>query len=216
MSTIEVEAKTVEEAIRQACEQLGKPQDQLEIEVISDGSSRMFGIMGGKKAKIKASSKEDMAQEDVAQDDAVKAKEILENILQRFGADAQVESSEDDECITLNISGDGSGILIGRKGQTLDAFQYLVNKIVHRSPRHMKRVVVDAEGYRQRRRETLIDLAKRLSEKAKTRGAPVSTSPLNPFERRIIHLALQDDAEFTTKSNGEGMFRKVVIFPQKS
>lgn len=211
MSTIEVEAKTVEEAIRQACEQLGKPQDQLEIEVISDGSSRMFGIMGGKKAKIKASSKEDVAQED-----AMKAKEILENILQRFGADAQVESSEDDECITLNISGDGSGILIGRKGQTLDAFQYLVNKIVHRSPRHMKRVVVDAEGYRQRRRETLIDLAKRLSEKAKTRGAPVSTSPLNPFERRIIHLALQDDAEFTTKSNGEGMFRKVVIFPQKS
>jgi spoIIIJ-associated protein len=211
MSTIEVEAKTVEEAIRQACEQLGKPQDQLEIEVISDGSSRMFGIMGGKKARIKAAIKED-----VAQDDAVKAKEILENILQRFGADAQVESSEDDECITLNISGDGSGILIGRKGQTLDAFQYLVNKIVHRSPRHMKRIVVDAEGYRQRRRETLIDLAKRLSEKAKNRGAPVSTSPLNPFERRIIHLALQDDAEFTTKSNGEGIFRKVVIFPQKS
>ncbi len=211
MSTIEVEAKTIEEAIRQACEQLGKPQDQLEIEVISDGSSRMFGIMGGKKARIKAAIKED-----VAQDDAMKAKEILENILQRFGAAAQVESSEDDECITLNISGDGSGILIGRKGQTLDAFQYLVNKIVHRSPRHMKRVVVDAEGYRQRRRETLIDLAKRLSEKAKTRGAPVSTSPLNPFERRIIHLALQDDAEFTTKSNGEGMFRKVVIFPQKS
>ena len=211
MSTIEVEAKTVEEAIRQACEQLGKPQDQLEIEVISDGSSRMFGIMGGKKARIKAAIKED-----VAQDDAVKAKEILENILQRFGADAQVASSEDDECITLNISGDGSGILIGRKGQTLDAFQYLVNKIVHRSPRHMKRVVVDAEGYRQRRRETLIDLAKRLSEKAKNRGAPVSTSPLNPFERRIIHLALQDDAEFTTKSNGEGIFRKVVIFPQKS
>jgi spoIIIJ-associated protein len=211
MSTIEVEAKTVEEAIRQACEQLGKPQDQLEIEVISDSSSRMFGIMGGKKARIKASCKDD-----VAQDDAVKAKEILENILKRFGADAQVESSEDDECITLNISGDGSGILIGRKGQTLDAFQYLVNKIVHRSPRHMKRVVVDAEGYRQRRRETLIDLAKRLSEKAKTRGAPVSTSPLNPFERRIIHLALQDDAEFTTKSNGEGIFRKVVIFPQKS
>jgi len=211
MSTIEVEAKTVEEAIRQACEQLGKPQDQLEIEVISDGSSRMFGIMGGKKARIKAAIKED-----VAQDDAMKAKEILENILQRFGANAQVALSEDDECITLNISGDGSGILIGRKGQTLDAFQYLVNKIVHRSPRHMKRVVVDAEGYRQKRRETLIDLAKRLSEKAKTRGAPVSTSPLNPFERRIIHLALQDDAEFTTKSNGEGIFRKVVIFPQKS
>lgn len=211
MSTIEVEAKTVEEALRQACEQLGKPQDQLEVEVISDGSSRMFGIMSGKKARIKVAIKEA-----VAQDDAMKAKEILGNILQRFGADAQVESSEDDECITLNIRGDGSGILIGRKGQTLDAFQYLVNKIVHRSPKQMKQVVVDAEGYRQRRKATLIDLAKRLSEKAKIKGAPVSTSPLNPFERRIIHLALQDDAELTTKSNGEGIFRKVVIFPQKS
>ena len=211
MSTIEVEAKTVEEAIGHACEQLGKSQDQLEIEVISDGSGKMFGIMGSKKAKIKAAIKEGAVQ-----DDAMQAKEVLENILKGFEADTQVESSEDDECITLTIKGDGSGILIGRKGQTLDAFQYLVNKIVHRSATHKKQIVVDTEGYRQRRRDTLVDLAKRLSEKAKTKGAPVSTSPLNPFERRIIHLTLQDDAELTTKSNGEGLFRRVVISPQKS
>ena len=211
MSTIEVEAKTVEEAIGQACEQLEKTQDQLEIEVVSDGSSRMFGIMGGKKAKIKATIKEVDAP-----NDAMKAKEVLENILRRFEDETLVEWSEDDECITLNIKGDGSGILIGRKGQTLDAFQYLVNKIVRRSANHKKQIVVDTEGYRQRRRDALIDLAKRLSEKAKTKGAPVSTGPLNPFERRIIHLALQDDAELTTKSIDEGIYRRVVISPQKS
>jgi spoIIIJ-associated protein len=210
MSTIEVEAKTVEAAIGQACEQLEKTQDQLEIEVITDVSSKMFGIMGGKKAKIKATIKEVEAP-----NDTVEAKEVLENILKRFDTDTRVESSEDDECITLNIKGDGSGILIGRKGQTLDAFQYLVNKIVRRTVRDGKQIVVDTEGYRQRRRDTLIDLAKRLSEKAKNKGAPVSTSPLNPFERRIIHLALQDDAELTTKSIDEGTYRRVVISPQK-
>lgn len=211
MSTIEVEAKTMEEAISQACEQLGRPQDQLEIEVLSEGSGKMFGIIGSTKVKIKATPKDTRAE-----GDSKKAKEVLENILQRFGSEARVESSEDDECITLNIKGDGSGILIGRKGQTLDAFQYLVNKIVHRSLNCEKQVVVDTEGYRQRRREALLDLAKRLSEKAKTKDAPVSTSPLNPFERRIIHLALQDDAALTTKSNGEGIYRRVVISPQKS
>jgi len=210
MSSIEVEAKTMEEAISQACEQLGRPEDQLEIEVLSDVSSKMFGIIGSSKVKIKASIKEINVEAD-----AQYAKEVLENILQRFGADACVELSEDDECIMLNIKGDGSGILIGRKGQTLDAFQYLVGKIVHRSPNQKKRVIIDTEGYRQRRKETLIDLAKRLSKKAKDKNTSVSTSPLNPFERRIIHLALQDDDEFTTKSEGEGIYRRVVISPQK-
>jgi spoIIIJ-associated protein len=211
MSTIEVEAKTLDEAINQACEQLGRPQDQLEIEVLSEGSSKIFGIIGSSKVKIRASLKDTKDESD-----AKKAKEVLENILQKSGAEASVEESEDDECITLNIKGDGSGILIGRKGQTLDAFQYLVNKIVHRSPNYEKQIVVDTEGYRQRRKEALVDLAKRLSEKAKSKDTPVSTSPLNPFERRIIHLALQDDAGLTTKSDGEGIYRRVVIYPQKS
>jgi spoIIIJ-associated protein len=135
----------------------------------------------------------------------------LENILERFGAETSVLTEEVSESITLNIKGDGSGILIGRKGQTLDAFQYVVNKIVHRMPDVTKQVIVDTEGYRQRRKETLIDLAKRLSEQAKTKGRPVSTSPLNPFERRIIHLAIQDDADLTTQSKGDGIYRSVVI-----
>ena len=206
MSTIEVEAKTVDEAINQACEQLGKSQDQVDVEVLSGSSNKLFGIIGGNKVRIKATAR-DLPVDNAAQ----KAQEVLENILERFGAETSVLTEEDSESITLNIKGDGSGILIGRKGQTLDAFQYVVNKIVHRMPDVTKQVIVDTEGYRQRRKETLIDLAKRLSEQAKTKGRPVSTSPLNPFERRIIHLAIQDDADLTTQSKGDGIYRSVVI-----
>jgi spoIIIJ-associated protein len=206
MSTIEVEAKTVDEAISQACEQLGKSQDQVDVEVLSGSSNKLFGIIGGNKVKIKATAR-DLPADNAAQ----KAREVLENILERFGAETSVLTEEDSESITLNIKGDGSGILIGRKGQTLDAFQYVVNKIVHRMPDVTKQVIVDTEGYRQRRKETLIDLANRLSEQAKTKGRPVSTSPLNPFERRIIHLAIQDDADLTTQSKGDGIYRSVVI-----
>ena len=209
MSTIEVEAKTVDEAISQACEQLGKSQDQVDVEVLSGNSNKLFGIIGGNKVRIKATAR-DLPVDNAAE----KAREVLENILERFGAETSVLTEEDSESITLNIKGDGSGILIGRKGQTLDAFQYVVNKIVHRMPEVTKQVIVDTEGYRQRRKETLIDLAKRLSEQAKTKGRPVSTSPLNPFERRIIHLAIQDDEELSTQSKGDGIYRSVVISPK--
>ncbi len=211
MSMIEVEGKTVDEAIQKACEQLGLSPEQLEVEVLSDGSNKIFGIIGGTKVRIKATVKEHPSAPD-----AQKAQEVLENILQRFGFETSIEVLEDDDCVTLNIKGDGSGILIGRKGQTLDALQYVVNKIVHRSPNVTKQVIVDTEGYREKRKETLIDLAKRLSEQAKTREGPVSTSPLNPFERRIIHLAIQDDDELTTQSTGEGIYRSVVISPKKT
>lgn len=211
MSVIEVEGKTVDEAIQKACEQLGLSPEQLEVEVLSDGSNKIFGIIGGTKVRIKATVKEHPSEPD-----AQKAQEVLENILQRFGFETSIEVLEDDDCVTLNIKGDGSGILIGRKGQTLDALQYVVNKIVHRSPNVTKQVIVDTEGYREKRKETLIDLAKRLSEQAKTREGPVSTSPLNPFERRIIHLAIQDDDELTTQSTGEGIYRSVVISPKKT
>lgn len=211
MSMIEVEGKTVDEAIQKACEQLGLSPEQLEVEVLSDGSNKIFGIIGGTKVRIKATVKEHPSEPD-----AQKAQEVLENILQRFGFETSIEVLEDDDCVTLNIKGDGSGILIGRKGQTLDALQYVVNKIVHRSPNVTKQVIVDTEGYREKRKETLLDLAKRLSEQAKTREGPVSTSPLNPFERRIIHLAIQDDDDLTTQSTGEGIYRSVVISPKKT
>jgi len=209
MSAIEVEGKTVEEAIGKACEQLNRSQDQLNIEVLSDGTNKIFGIIGSTRIRIKATPRELPSS-----GNARRAQEVLENILARFGVKTSIEALEDSDCITLNIKGDGSGILIGRKGQTLDALQYVVNKIVHRSPAVTKQIVVDTEGYRAKRKEVLVDLAKRLGEKAKAREAPVSTSPLNPYERRIIHMALQDDSGLTTQSTGEGIFRSVVIAPK--
>jgi spoIIIJ-associated protein len=212
MSTIEIEAKTMEEALTKASEQLGTARDELEIEVISENSNKLFGIIGGSKVKIRASIREPRPEEEGC---AGLAKEVLENILYRFGVSTAVEVTEDDECINLEIKSDGSGILIGRKGQTLDALQYLVNKIARRSPAATKQIIIDTEGYRRRRKDALIGLAKRLGEQAKAKDMPVSTNPLNPFERRIIHLALQDDAALTTQSNGEGVYRSVVISPKK-
>jgi spoIIIJ-associated protein len=210
MSSIEIEAKTMEEALTKASEQLGRSRDELEVEVISENSNKLFGIIGGSKVKIKASIREPRPEECTQL-----AKEVLENILYRFGVSTAVEVTEDSECINLEIKSDGSGILIGRKGPTLDALQYLVNKIARRSPDATKQIIIDTEGYRRRRKDTLIELAQRLGERAKAKDIPVSTSPLNPFERRIIHLALQDDAEVTTQSKGEGIYRSVVISPKK-
>lgn len=211
MSTIEIEAKTMEEALAKASEQLGASREQLDVEVLSENANKLFGIIGGSKVKIRASIREAQSGEGCAG----LAKEVLENILYRFGVSTAVEVTEDDECINLEIKSDGSGILIGRKGQTLDALQYLVNKIARRSPAATKQIIIDTEGYRRRRKDALVELAHRLGERAKDKDIPVSTSPLNPFERRIIHLALQDDPALTTQSKGEGVYRSVVISTKK-
>jgi len=115
----------------------------------------------------------------------------------------------------LNIKGDGSGLLIGRKGQTLDALEYLVNKIVHKGAEDKKRIVVDTENYRSRREESLVKLAQRLADKAKRMGRPVTISPMSAHDRRIIHLALQEDKTLHTWSTGTGLYRKIIISPEK-
>jgi spoIIIJ-associated protein len=129
--------------------------------------------------------------------------------------EATVDLQEDSERILLDIKGDGSGLLIGRKGQTLDALEYLINKIVHKDAEDKKRIVVDTENYRLRREDSLVQLAQRLAEKAKRLGRPVTISPMSAHDRRIIHLALQDDKTLRTWSTGSGLYRKVIISPEK-
>jgi spoIIIJ-associated protein len=129
--------------------------------------------------------------------------------------EATVDLKEESERILLNIKGDGSGLLIGRKGQTLDALEYLINKIVHKGAEDKKRIVVDTENYRLRREDSLVQLAQRLAEKAKRLGRPVTISPMSAHDRRIIHLALQDDKTLRTWSTGSGLYRKVIISPEK-
>ena len=137
------------------------------------------------------------------------------DLLRLLDFQASVDLEEDSERIHLNIRGDGSGLLIGRKGQTLDALEYLVNKIVHKGAEDKKRIVVDTENYRSRREESLVNLAQRLAEKAKRLGRPVTISPMSAHDRRIIHLALQDDKSLHTWSTGTGLYRKIIISPEK-
>jgi spoIIIJ-associated protein len=144
-----------------------------------------------------------------------KAKRLLEGILTRMRISSPVDVEETDEAIILNIRGDGSGLLIGKRGQNLDAIQYIVNKAVHHSANGHKMIVIDTEEYRKRREESLVALAIRLGEKVKKTKKAVTVGHMNAHDRRVIHMAMQDDETLTTKSRGEGEYRKIVILPAR-
>ena len=141
--------------------------------------------------------------------------QFSQTILQLIPIEATVTAREEDERIILSIEGDQSGILIGRKGRTLDALQFIVSKIVNKSLDRKVRVLIDSENYRERRKEALVEMALKIGEKAKRIKKPITTGPLNPHDRRIIHLALRDDQELDTKSRGEGVLKKVLIIPRR-
>lgn len=245
METYEFEGKTTEEAIENASRELHLPVEELQIDIIEPGSAGIFGLVGSKKAKIKVIVKKEGSPQlsgegaeeretepsidadmeageelgpDVGPDNEIGvalAKETLENILALIPVEASVSAEQVDGNIALTIEGDKSGLLIGRKGKTLDALQFIVNRIVNKTLDKRIRVVVDSENYRQRRRDSLTQMALRMGDKAKRIGKPVITNPLNPRERRIIHLALKEDGRLNTKSKGEGLLKKVVIYPKR-
>jgi spoIIIJ-associated protein len=210
MSTLEFEEKTVEEAIAAACDKLGMPQEKLEIEIVSRESSGIFGIFGAKKARIRVTPKQAPAESAVQH-----AKDVLTRILSHIELPTVVEAEFTDDQITLNIISNGSGLLIGKRGKTLQALQYLVSKILQREMGESVSVVVDTENYRSKRESGLSELAQQLSEKVKKARRPFTTGPLNAHDRRVVHLALKDDQDVRTKSKGEGNLRKVVIYPVK-
>jgi spoIIIJ-associated protein len=245
METYEFEGKTTEEAIENASRELHLPVEELQIDIIEPGSAGIFGLVGSKKAKIKVIVKKEGSAQlsgegaeeretepsidadmeagedlgpDVGPDNEIGvtlAKETLENILALIPVEASVSAEQVDGNIALTIEGDKSGLLIGRKGKTLDALQFIVNRIVNKTLDKRIRVVVDSENYRQRRRDSLTQMALRMGDKAKRIGKPVITNPLNPRERRIIHLALKEDGRLNTKSKGDGLLKKVVIYPKR-
>ncbi len=210
MSTLEFEERSVEDAIALACEKLKLPQEKLEIEILSKGSSGIFGIVGAKKAKIRVTTKK-MPFEAVAQN----AKDILSEILKHVDVPTVIESDVRENHICLNIISNGSGLLIGKRGKTLNSLQYLVNKILQRESGENVSVIVDTENYRSKRESSLVELAQELSEKVKKTRRPLTTGPMNAQDRRIIHLTLKEDSEVRTKSKGEGNLRRVVIYPVK-
>jgi len=198
---IEQEGRTTEEAMELALKKLGVTRDQVRITVLYEAKKSLFGLIT-KPAKVRISLKEDPSSTPEG---------ILKTLLAEMGIEADVNSKVSDGNIYLNINTPNAGLLIGRRGRTLDAIQHLLNCIVNRSSLVKRRVIVDAEQYRERREEILTSLAHKLASKVKTTGQEVVVEPMNPQDRRIIHLALQDDQEVTTFSRGEGSFRSVVI-----
>jgi spoIIIJ-associated protein len=229
METYEFEGKTTEEAIQNAARELNLPVEELSIDVIEPGSAGIFGLVGGRKAKIKVTLKtpseleeeEEVEQqergerrEEPQENDVNFAKRTLEEILALIPVEATVAASHEEGRITLTVQGDRSGLLIGRKGNTLDALQFLVNKIVSKALDKKVDVVIDSENYRRRREDSLTQLALKMGDKAKRIKKPVTTNPMNPHDRRLIHLALKDDEDLETRSRGEGLLKRVVIIPK--
>jgi spoIIIJ-associated protein len=146
---------------------------------------------------------------------ALKARDLLAGILNKMTFECQVNATETDDTIILSITGDESGLLIGRRGQNLDALQYVLNKAINKSDTERKMIVVDSEDYRKRREDSLLSMAERIRDKVKKTQKPLSLSHMNAHDRRIIHLALQEDETLVTKSRGEGEYRKVIVLPAK-
>ncbi|KUG24086.1 rna-binding protein jag [hydrocarbon metagenome] len=260
--TMEIEEKSIDEAIEKACREFGVPREKLNIEIISEESGGFLGIFS-KKAKIRASllslnidfsfadnpadkqeprtetqaksEKENtperrivtekpkkQAESAVVSDStsdstlASKAKDLLDGILQRIPLECLVTVNETPEKIILNIEGDNSGLLIGKRGQNIDALQYILNKAINKLNNGHKMIMIDSGEYRKRREEFLLGLAERIREKVKKTMKPVSIGHMNAHDRRLIHLVLQEDESLITQSRGEGKFRKIVILPART
>jgi spoIIIJ-associated protein len=243
MRFVEVEGKSKDDATQKAARELGVPVEEIGIEVLSDSGRGFFGFVGGKKVKIRAWSKRESREElddevpeiqeavaeepaPVASEDeeeteeteetekAQKAQEALQGLIGWLSEQATVEIKEEtSERILLEIHGDKTGLLIGKRGQTLDALQFLANKMVNRSRDSAKRIEVDMEQYRKRREQSLQNMAVRLGQKVKKKRKPITIEAMNAHDRRIVHLTLKNDRALETKSVGKGEMRKLVIHP---
>ena len=238
MEYTEFSAKTLSEAITEACQKLSVTSDRLDYIVVEEGSAGFLGI-GSKPCVIKAAVKEEnQVQEEkssvqeapekkqeskpatVTKDAAAyeaEAKKFLKDVFEAMKLEVAVVTSynAEEKCLDIDLSGDDMGMLIGKRGATLDSLQYLVSLVVNKNSEDYIRVKVDTENYRERRKETLENLAKNIAYKVKRTKRSVSLEPMNPYERRIIHSALQNDKYVYTHSEGEDPFRRVVVSLKK-
>ena len=239
MEYVEFTGKTVDDAITEACQNFTVTSDRLEYEVIEKGTSGIFGF-AAKPAIIKArvfdpdapkesveNSSEEIndTKEEVKSSEptaegssdvpAADPKEFLEKVFAAMNMEVKIDVEASGNEMNIELSGDDMGVLIGKRGQTLDSLQYLTSIVVNKGRKEYIRVKIDTENYRSRRKDTLENLAKNLAYKAKRTKNPVSLEPMNPYERRIIHSALQNDKYVTTHSEGEEPYRKVIITPVK-
>ncbi len=244
---MEFEGKTVELAIDEACKHLGANKDDLKFDVLSHGSTGIFGLVGSKKARIRVKVSKQTLPEALKEDDkavsgtvaeapstedgeiptAVGAVEhndeeiiagcmdSLQKIVDAITSDAEISVERNSHRILFNIKGGNAGVLIGKKGQTLEAIQYIIEKIANKQNDLNRRIQVDVEGYLKTRQENLERLASRLAQKSVRTGKPMNIGQMNPHDRRIVHLFLKNNSAVRTQSIGEGLYRKLIIFPRK-
>ena len=207
MDYIEVTGKTVEDARTEALIKLGTTSDQIEVEILEKGSSGFLGI-GSKQAVIRVRRK--FTMEDCVRDFLTQVFDAMD-----LTVDISVEVEVDNHTVNVELKGDEMGVLIGKRGQTLDSLQYLTSLALNRHTDEYVKVKLDTEDYRKRRKETLENLAKNIAYKVKRTKRPVSLEPMNPFERRVIHSTLQNDKYVSTHSEGEEPHRHVVVTLKK-
>ena len=258
----EIEAKNLDKAVQKASRKLKIDAEAVKYDVISYGSTGIFGLVGAKKAKIRVYPPDVKVEQDIDDEpseltnlkhailqktfgkrrknttaengkerktaepekvsierfgDAARlAEEALHKIIDNITEDAQIQLEKENDRLLFNINGGNSAVLIGKRGQTLEAIQYLVDKIVNHRREQRVRIQIDIEGYLKTRKANLERLALRLSEKAKNTGKPVSVGQMNAYDRRIVHLALKNDRNVRTQSKGDGFYRKLLIFPKKT
>lgn len=229
MEEKEFSGKNVEEAIEKGLKELGLSRDDVEVKILDEGKAGLFGLMGASPAKIKlivkplkglkAEEKGKATREKLSGVNLISAqkrvKEELNEILKLMGMEAEITTSLEEEKVVADIKSENGAILIGKKGQTLNALQLIVNLIVNRDEKTRTKVIIDTENYRQRRENALVKMAGEVADEVKSKGRSHELEPMNPAERRVIHLALKDDREVETTSQGEGNFRRVVVSPKK-
>ena len=208
MKIIEVTGKTVEEALKHALDELKLTKDKVDVEIINEGSKGLFNLIGTKPAKIKVTKKPEPIDN---------AKEFLINVLSSMNIDAEIRINEENDVIKIDLSGPKMGLVIGYRGETLDSLQYLVSLVINKNHNNSyKRVVLDAENYRKKREETLIRVAQKSAYKVRKSQRPYKLEPMNPYERRVIHAALQGRSNICTYSEGEEPYRRIVVDLKKN
>jgi spoIIIJ-associated protein len=243
MNKITTTGKTIEDAIQSALTKLNTTRSKVTYRVLEEPSKGLFGLFGVKEAKVEVTLIEELVPEEPAEEVSIsepemdpvveiteeeekshrilneqetveEAREFLLNVLQTMGLNAGVERLSRDGNILFNIYGEGLGLIIGRRGQTLDSLQYLVNTVANRYSEKRVRIILDAENYRAKRKDTLEQLAERIASQVKRSGKPVRLEPMNPAERKIIHTYLQGRKGISTYSEGSEPYRRIVISNQ--
>ncbi|HUV49678.1 MAG TPA: RNA-binding cell elongation regulator Jag/EloR [Anaerolineae bacterium] len=254
--SLEFEGKDIEQAVKNACDALNIPRGKLKHDVISYGSTGIFGLVGAKKAKIRVKTPEPLPKitpktackkqpSNIGDDDKSLTeapvteaattetpvstttthddfkpvdlgRDVLQHIIDCITTDTTISIEPDEDRMLLRVKGGNPALLIGKHGQTLEAIQYLVEKIINKNSEQRIRIQVDVDGYLENRQASLQKLVGRLAKKAKQTGKPVTIGQMNAYDRRIVHLALKDDSEIRTKSIGNGYIKKLMIFPRKN